>query len=146
MSKRHHIGFISARLASWIAISAIVFTALAPTIAHAFPAKNTPQTLWQELCTAQGTKLITNDAIPRSIGQLGSQIPTQPARDKMGMHFEHCPYCFSHAGSVGLPPATASFLLIATGQTARLAELYIAPVLPLYHQSANPSQAPPSLY
>ena len=146
MTKRHHIGFISTRLASWIAIAAIVFSALAPTIAHAFPAKNTPQTLWQELYTAQGTKLIANDTIPGSIGQPGSQIPTRPSHDKMGMHFEHCPYCFSHAGSVGLPPATASFLLIATGQTARLAELYIAPVLPLYHQSANPSQAPPSLY
>lgn len=145
MSKRHHIGFISNRLASWIAIAAIVFSALAPTISYAFSSKSTPQTLWQELCTAQGTKLIANDTIPGSIGQPGSQIPTQPSQDKMGMHFEHCLYCFSHAGSVGLPPATASFVFVATGQTAQLAESYIAPVLPLYYQSANPSQAPPSL-
>lgn len=145
MFKHHHIGFISSRLASWIALAAIVFSALAPTIAHAFPAKNTPQILWQELCTAQGTKLIANGAIPGSIGQPGSQIPTQPSQDKMGMHFEHCPYCFSHAGSVGLPPATASLVFVAT-ETAQLAELYIAPVLPRYYQSANPSQAPPFLY
>ena len=145
MSKRHHIGAISTRLASWIAIAAIVFSALAPTIAHAFPAKNTPQTLWQELCTAQGTKLIANDAIPGSIGQPGSQIQTRPSHDKMGMHFEHCPYCFSHAGSVGLPSATASLVFVAT-ETAQLAESYIAPVLPRHYQSANPSQAPPFLY
>ena len=145
MSKRHHIGAISTRLASWIAIAAIVFSALAPTIAHAFPAKNTPQTLWQELCTAQGTKLIANDAIPGSIGQPGSQIPTRPSHDKMGMHFEHCPYCFSHAGSVGLPSATASLVFVAT-ETTQLAESYIAPVLPRHYQSANPSQAPPFLY
>src|SRR3972149_11787518 len=146
MSNRHHIGFISTRFASWIAIAAIVFSALAPTISYAFSSKSTPQTLWQELCTAQGTKLIANDAIPGSIKQLGSQIPTQPAQDKMCMHFEHCPYCFSHAGSVGLPPATASFVFEASSRTAQHAESYIAPVLPLYHQSANPSQAPPSLY
>ena len=145
MSKRHHIGAISTRLASWIAIAAIVFSALAPTIAHAFPAKNTPQTLWQELCTAQGTRLIANDAIPGSIGQPGSQIPTRPSHDKMGMHFEHCPYCFSHAGSVGLPSATASLVFVAT-ETTQLAESYIAPVLPRHYQSANPSQAPPFLY
>jgi len=144
MSKRHHIGFISTRLASWIAIAAIVFSALAPTIAHAFPAKNTPQTLWQELCTAQGIKLIANDATTRSIGQPGSQIPTQPSQDKMGMHFEHCPYCFSHAGTVGLPPAMASLVFLAT-ETAQLAESYIAPVLLRHFQSANPSQAPPLL-
>jgi len=145
MSKRQHIGFISTRLASWIAIAAIVFSALSPTIAHAFPTKSTPQTLWQELCTAQGTKLVANDAIPGSIGP-GSQIPIQPAQDKMGLHFERCPYCFSHAESIGLPPATASFVFVATGQTVQLAQLYIAPVLPLYHQSANLSQAPPFLY
>jgi len=140
MSNRQHIGFISTRLAGWIAIAAIVFSALAPTVSYAFSAKSAPQTLGQELCTAQGIKLVASDAIP------ASQIPTQPAQDKMGMHFEHCPYCFSHAGSVGLPPATASFVFVATSQTARLAESYIAPVLPLYHQSANPSQAPPSFY
>jgi len=140
MSSRHHIGFISIRLASWIAIAAIMFSALAPTISYAFSSKSMPQTLWQELCTAQGTRLVANDAIP------DSQFPIQPAQDKIGMHFEHCPYCFSHAGSVGLPPATASFVFGATSQAVQLDESYIAPVLPLYYQSANPSQAPPSLY
>jgi hypothetical protein len=135
---RGHIGFISTRLASWIAIAAIVFSALAPTIAHAFPAKSTPQTLWQQLCTAQGTKLI------QSTDVAGDQQPI-PAQNNASIHFEHCPYCFSHMGSVGLPPATASFVFVATGQIAQLAESYIAPVLPLYHQSAHPSQAPPVL-
>jgi hypothetical protein len=139
MFHRRHIGFISARLASWIAIAAIVFSALAPTIAHAFPAKNTPQTLWQELCTAQGTKLIQSTDVAGDPQQI-------PAQNNAGIHFEHCPYCFSHAVSVGLPPATAAFVFVATGQTAQFAASYIAPVLPLYYQSANPSQAPPSLY
>jgi hypothetical protein len=144
MFHRRHIGFISTRLASWIAIAAIMFSALAPTIAHAFPAKNTPQTLWQELCTAQGSKLIATKLI-QSTDVAGDQQQI-PAQNNVGIHFEHCPYCFSHAGSVGLPPATASFVFVATGQTAQHAASYIAPVLPLYHQSANPSQAPPSLY
>ncbi|MEO8417101.1 MAG: DUF2946 domain-containing protein [Methylophilaceae bacterium] len=137
---------MSTRLASWIAIAAMVFSALAPTIAHAIPAKNTPQTLWQELCTAQGTQLIASDAISGASSQPGLHIPTQPAQDKMGMHVEHCPYCFSHAGSIGLPPVTASFVFVATGQRARLAETYIAPVISPHYQSANPSQAPPVLY
>jgi hypothetical protein len=139
MFHRRHIGFISTRLASWIAIAAIVFSALAPTIAHAFPAKNTPQTLWQELCTAQGTKLIQSTDVAGDQQQI-------PVQNNAGIHFEHCPYCFSHAGSVGLPPATAAFVFVATGQSAQFAASYIAPVLPFYHQSANPSQAPPSLY
>ena len=112
MSKRPHIGFISTKLASWIALAAIVFSALAPTIAHAFPTKSTPQTLWQELCTAQGIKFVANNAISGPADKLGLQTQAQPVQDKtqdkMDMRYGHCLYCFNHAGSVGLPPATAS--------------------------------------
>lgn len=142
MFNRSHIGVISIRFASWIAIAAILFAALAPTVSHAFLAKNTPQTLWQELCTAQGSKLVATEIDP---GTADSQ-PASPAQDNVGIHFEHCPYCFSHAGSVGLPPATTAFLFVATGKPAQLTAIYIAPVLPFYQQSANPPQAPPSVY
>ncbi len=146
MSERHHIGFISTKLASWIAIVAILFSALAPTIAHAFPSEKTIQTLSQELCTAQGIKFVANNAIPGPADKLGLQTQTQPSsQDKMGMQYGHCLFCFKHAGSVGLPPATASFVFTVTGKTIQLAESYIAPVLPPHYQSANPSQAPPSL-
>ncbi|HZV98720.1 MAG TPA: DUF2946 domain-containing protein [Methylophilaceae bacterium] len=132
---RNHLGFHHARLVSWIAIAAILFSALAPSISHAFAIKNVPQTLWQELCTAQGTKLIKPTAAD---GQ--QQAPVQ---NQLGIHFEHCPYCFSHAGSVGVMPATAwLFSLIKTG--GQSAALYAVPAVAFHYPSDHPSRAPPT--
>ena len=46
------------RLISKIALVAVVFASLAPTISHAIEAQKGNQTLWQEVCSAQGIKLI----------------------------------------------------------------------------------------
>lgn len=40
-----------------------------------------------------------------------------------GMHFEHCPFCFTHAGSFALPPSdTALIPLLATPVVAQAAD------------------------
>ena len=45
------------RLIGIITSTAILFTALAPSMSHAFPAKNRTQALWQEVCSVKSSKL-----------------------------------------------------------------------------------------
>jgi len=125
---------------SWIAIAAMLFASLAPGISHAFAAKNASQTLWQELCTAQGTKLIASNVA----GQSDASTQSKPVQSDIGMHFEHCPYCSSHAGSVG-PPSASIAVFLAALNSHQAIEIYDSPVVQRFYQNANPSQAPPPL-
>ncbi|HEY8118505.1 MAG TPA: DUF2946 domain-containing protein [Methylophilaceae bacterium] len=93
-------GLISAKVkskaASWIAIAAVLVASFAPTISNALAAKS--KTPWQEICSVQGIKYI-----PAISGGLSKVTQNQaPQQDGRILHMEHCPYCFMHAGSVGL--------------------------------------------
>jgi Protein of unknown function (DUF2946) len=122
---------------SWIAIAAMLFASLAPSISHAFAAKDASQTLWQEICSVQGAKQIASN--------LGNPTQNGPEQNNMGMHFEHCPYCFSHAGSVGLPAVAPITLFLAVLNSPQAIEAYDSPVVQRFYQNANPPQAPPHL-
>jgi hypothetical protein len=134
------------RFASWIAMLAIVFASLAPAISHAFSSQSAPLTLWQEICTAQGTKVISS-VITQSTDSLNTAKQNNLADQSMQPHIgalEHCPFCFSHAGAVSLPPG--SHVLFLTELNARhLVEVYQSPSVQRYYQSAHLSRAPPEL-
>lgn len=122
------------RIISWVAIAAVLFAALAPTLSHVFPVKNMPQTLWQKLCTAQGTKL------------LASNTQNEPLQDsapgKVGMHFEHCPYCFTHAGSVGLV-FDNNPVIAKTAFSFHFPRLFYQSPYPLFAWVSSSPRAPP---
>lgn len=134
-------------LISKIAILAVMFAALAPTLSYAFPAKNNAQTLWQEICSAQGNKRIalteSTQSVQFNVALSKSDTPSAPP-GKMAMHLEHCPYCFSNAGTIGLPSAPLALFLKALNDPS-LINIYDSLVLPLYHQTTHPSHAPPSI-
>ena len=125
------------RLTSWIAIAAVVFASLAPSISHAFSVKNNRPTMLQEICSAQGTKrLIAVD--------LAVDTQKAPSQNQAAMHFEHCPYCATHAGSTAIPTSPITLFLAEINAT-QLIEIH-AQVLPsAFHQVTPPSHAPPAL-
>ncbi len=131
------------RIASFIALVAVLFAALAPTVSHALEAKNGQPNLWQEVCSAQGIKQIplNGDSTNRP-SKVSSPDKDQQFPNKMGMHFEHCPYCFSHAGSLALPPSSISLWLTQANAIA-LIDDYASPILVSYTSSTPPSRAPP---
>jgi hypothetical protein len=110
----------------WIAMLAILFSALAPAVSHALAA-STPSVLL-EMCTIDGAK--TGDGSRQA-----------PSKSMQGM--EHCAYCLTHASSPALlPPAMSGFAVIG-GHDHYPALFYTAPQ-PLHTWSTAKPRGPPS--
>ena len=125
------------RLTSWIAIAAVVFASLAPSISHAFSVKDNRPAMLQEICSAQGAKrFIAVD--------LAVDTQKVPSQNKAAMHFEHCPYCGAHAGSVAITLTPIKLFLAKINATEHI-QIH-AQVLPNeFYQVTPPSHAPPAI-
>jgi hypothetical protein len=125
------------RLTSWIAMLAVIFASLAPSISHAFPTKNNQPTLLQELCSAQGAKrFIAVD--------LAVDTQKSPSQNQAAMHFEHCPYCATHAGTVAITTTPIALFLAHMNATEHIQ--IDAQVLPsAFNLVTPPSHAPPAI-
>jgi hypothetical protein len=128
------------RFASWVAMLAIVFASLAPTLSHAIATESAPLTLWQEICTAQGTKFISS-VVTLSSEQVDKQQDSQSMQPHVGA-LEHCPFCFNHAGAISLPPGN-HVLFVAELNATHALDVYQSPAVQRYFQSAHLSRAPP---
>ncbi|MFC5474738.1 DUF2946 domain-containing protein [Paraherbaspirillum soli] len=122
------------RFASWIACFAILLASLAPSISHAIAAAQ-GGTPWIEICTTGGNKFV-----PAADGQ----DPSSPTPAEHGIHLEHCPFCFTHGGSLGLPPADALTVPAVSG-TSLLPSLFYQSSHPLFAWSAAQPRAPPAV-
>lgn len=112
-------------LTAWIAVLAILFGALAPTLSHAFvPAGG--QVVDFPICSAAGHKVdVKLPGVP--------EAAVDP--------FKHCPYCIDlHHAPGMLPQASAAFVAIG-GHI--LPPLFYAAPRPLFHWTAPQSRAPP---
>lgn len=82
---------VRVRCASWVAVLAMLFAALAPAVSHAL--ESARGVSWVEICGAQGPKRILID-------ERGE--PVAPA----ALHVaEHCAYCSVHAPDLAPLPA-----------------------------------------
>lgn len=123
------------RCAAWIACFAILLASLAPSISHAVAAAQGTPNAWIEICTVDGSKLMMVDA---------DQNPQAPTPTEKAIHFEHCPFCLSHAGSFGLPP-TADFLMPVVSGDHVLPSLFYQASRPLFAWAVAQPRAPPAL-
>ena len=124
------------RLATWIALVAIVFASFAPTISHAFAAKNNVD-FQQEVCDAQGTKRFVHV-------DLALEKQSAPAENASTAHLEHCPYCASHINHVTTPPTSLVVLLSKINAFSRI-NSYSAPSVQSYFPVSHPAHAPPAI-
>jgi hypothetical protein len=116
----------------WIAILAILFSALAPTFSHALAAANVAGST-MEVCTANGYKVVQ---IP------GAEDGKIPSTVKHGM--EHCAFCATHGGPFA-PPASSSLIFpIDAGRDSYPPLFYAAPRALHAWSAANP-RAPPAV-
>jgi hypothetical protein len=116
-------------LTSWIACFAILLSALAPTLSHAFRG-NVPAG-WIEICSATGAKLIKLDALGKSTDQ-GSGDQSM----------KHCSYCSTHTTVLGLPPAAPAGLILDT-LAFHVPELFLAAPRTLFAWASAQPRAPP---
>ena len=121
------------RLIAWIASFAILLSALAPSISHAVAVAKGENSLWVEVCSVAGSKLV-------KIDEAGD--PASPAKKPMSM--EHCPFCFTHAGMTGILSGIAVVLPVVAGKPV-LPPLYYQSPRPLFSWAPAQSRAPPVL-
>jgi len=123
------------RFAAWIACFAILLAALAPSISQAVAnAKQESGSGWAEICSVAGIRFVQVDAGATDDGKSAGKA----------MQMEHCAFCSTHAGSVGLPPSPIMPLHVASG-TAIFPALYYQSPAPLFIWSTAQSRAPPAL-
>jgi len=91
------------RIAAWLAMLALVMSALAPTIAHAWAAA-ADDGLLIEVCSASGMVWLKADRLDASASQSSDRDQDTPMAD-MG---KHCPWSGVHAPMAGLLPAAAA--------------------------------------
>jgi hypothetical protein len=115
----------------WIAMLAILFSALAPAVSHALEARQ-GNANWVEICTVAGTKMV----------QLGNG--DQPTSDALSHHLKNCPYCAAHAGGPALPPVAPVTFAILGGHDVFPALFYTAPSVQ-FAWSASAPRGPPAL-
>ena len=126
---------LTRRCAAWIACFAILLAALAPSISQAIAnAKQETGSGWAEICSVAGIRFVQVDDGASDGGK----------SDGKAMQMEHCAFCSTHAGSVGLPPSPVLPLLVASG-TAIFPALYYQSPAPLFIWSTAQSRAPPAL-
>ena len=139
---------LSQKLFRWmnkIALFAIVFASLAPSISHAMAA-NSGTSFAQEICSTNG-KIIIIQVLTSQGQQLTTELSVNAEKPTKNivMHLEHCPFCASHAVAAGLPNNNLQIITLLE-ISAQKAAKYAAPALALssYYKSP-PSQAPPYL-
>jgi hypothetical protein len=119
--------FVRHALTAWIAVLAILFGALAPTLSHALvPAAAQPFEF--PVCSAMGhTADVKLPGLP------------EPAADPS----RHCPYCVEQHHAPALLPQAMATLVAISGHV--LPPLFYAAPTPLFHWAAPQSRAPPRL-
>lgn len=120
------------KLISWIACAAVLMGSLGPMLTHAL--ERSPGNGWVEVCTALGAKWV--EAIDDN-----QQTPIKAPADHAQ---QHCPYCASHVTALGMPPATASALVLPR-LAVGLPDLFLLGPRTLFAWSTAQPRAPPSL-
>lgn len=119
------------RLASWIALLALVLGALAPTLSRAMA--------WAASDTLPFGVVCSADPDARAPGVAAAEPGT-------GQHhasvFEHCPFCSIHAPDLALPPR-AAVMLPLQGLAAAEPELFLRAPRTLHAWASAQPRAPP---
>ena len=113
----------------------ILLASLAPSISHALSAAKETAGFFGEICSVDGAKFI-------KLGDSPDSKTSTPAQKNL--HFEHCPFCSPHAGSIGLPPSAGFQLPLLSGHSLQPTLFYQSP-RPLFVWASAHSRAPPAL-
>lgn len=150
---------LSQKLFRWInkvALFAIVFASLAPSISHALAATNN-SSFAQEICTADGTK-ITIQVLVSKGKQLATELSAQSTQNKSDQdkanqdkspagiqhHLQHCPFCVNPGTDVGIQAQHAPIIAILAAQAQHIAAKSQV-VITRFSALPPPAQAPPAL-
>jgi Protein of unknown function (DUF2946) len=133
------------KLINKIALFAIVFASLAPSVSHALAAQQRTSTFAQEVCTADGSK-VTIQVVTTKGKQIATELPAQTSEKVptgIQHHMQHCPFCANPSTDAALQaPHTPiiAFLTVQTEKQAAIKPVVFSSFSPL----PPPAQAPPN--
>lgn len=132
------------RWAHKVALFAIVFASLAPTISHALANQNSPQGFMQAICGVGGQKLYIQ--VVTTKGQaIQAALDTKPGSQPVSIdhHLNHCPFCNAGVANVAIPSHSPTFELYLAQQLTEQRAAYDIPSVATIIQSAHLSRGPP---
>ena len=125
-----------------IALFAIVFASVAPSVSHALDAQNNSNSFLQEVCTSNGEKVVIQVLTTKG-KQLATEFAVNKALPKtMALHLEHCPFCSNSLAGASLPATNVLMIAILTA-TAQQTAHYATPIVVSRPYVSPLSQAPP---
>jgi hypothetical protein len=143
-------------MAAWMACAAVLMASLTPSISHAlaaglssvttssariFAGTSSQDHLHQMSHDASLEDETNSDGMQmEGLRPQGSHVPGPHSSES---HFEHCPFCFTHAGSFALPPTTALLAPAAVSNSDRFASLFYQSPFQLFIWTTAQSRAPP---
>jgi hypothetical protein len=130
-----------------VALFAIIFATLAPSISHALTAQQGTNSFTQEVCSTNGEK-ITIQVVTTKGQQFSAELTTKNTGESspksINHHFEHCPFCANPSTDAGLEAPHAPIIAILEAQAQHTAAVSQV-VLTLFSVLPPPAQAPPAL-
>jgi hypothetical protein len=119
------------RVSGWVAIAAMLLSALAPSVSHALASWTGNVDFLQQICSAQTAKQVRpGDGLGKS-GQ--GDAPAS---------FEHCPYCSIHNVQPAVPPTVTPAAGAPAGKAVQGVGAGLQPRTPV-DWLAPRSRAPP---
>ena len=122
------------KLASWMAIFAVLFAFFAPTISQAMPTDNHTNVIYQKVCTEHGSKVI-----PIELPSNGHH------NDGMLGNTGHCAFCCTSAHTPIISSDPNVILISFIESQAWKIQAYDSPVVQSIYQNSHSPQAPPSI-
>ena len=122
------------KLASWMAIFAVLLAFFAPTISQAMSADNQTDVIYQKVCTEQGSKV------------LPVELPSSSHHnDGMLGHAGHCAFCCTSAYTPIISSDSIAIVIALIESQAWVLPAYDSPVVQSIYQDSHSPQAPPSI-
>jgi Protein of unknown function (DUF2946) len=140
---------LSQKLFRWmhrIALVAMVFASLAPSVSHALAGQGSASGFMQEICGTGGKKLYIQ-VVTTQGKQLQASFDIKPSNQSksISQHMNHCPFCHAGVADIALPTFNPAFALYLEALVNTQAFHYISPVSIAPTQASHLTRAPPVL-
>jgi len=133
-----------------IALFAIIFASLAPSISHALTAQqgtNSFASFAQEICSTNGKKIIIQVVTTKGqqfSAELSAKNTGETSPKSINHHLEHCPFCANPSTDAVIDAPHSPMIAILEAEAQQISAVSQV-FLPRFSVLPPPAQAPPAL-
>lgn len=127
-----------------VALFAIVFASLAPSVSHALAAQQGINSFAQEVCSSNGEK-ISIQVVTTKGQQLQTDLDSTASSSSLtvSLHLNHCPFCQASVAHITIPTRNPAFELYIAQQASQQQVDYQIHFVSTSIQSAHLTRGPP---